>query len=178
MKLTTCPEYLKAIANGPLTQPTGYTCQSTCIAAAIGGDVPIMAIRDALSQIGEPGSPDVMGQYLTRFFGDRSTPNTLPQRQAGSCGCCHPAPARPAWGGWRQPGNPERPPKQTEIKLGIDFWHAVEFSRIGTGKCAAVRRLFANTSSSASTSRCRSSPRAITRSSMRAAGNRCMQTSG
>jgi hypothetical protein len=25
----------------------------------------------------------------------------------------------------------QRPPKQTEIKLGIDFWHAVEFSRIG-----------------------------------------------
>ena len=26
----------------------------------------------------------------------------VPQaNQAGSCGCCHPAPARPAWGGWR-----------------------------------------------------------------------------
>jgi hypothetical protein len=24
-----------------------------------------------------------------------------------------------------------RPPHKTEIKLGIDFWHAVEFSRIG-----------------------------------------------
>jgi len=71
VKLTTVPEYLKAIANGPISQPNGYTCQSTCIAAVIGGDVPIMTIRDALSQIGEPGSPDVMGQYLTKFFGDR-----------------------------------------------------------------------------------------------------------
>jgi len=71
MKLTTVREYLKAIADGPLTQPNGYTCQSTCIAAAIGGDVPIMTIRDALSQIGDPGSPDVMGQYLTKVFGDR-----------------------------------------------------------------------------------------------------------
>ncbi|HEY8822569.1 MAG TPA: hypothetical protein VIM49_11605, partial [Dermatophilaceae bacterium] len=32
-----------------------------------------------------------------------------------------------------KPGQPSNPKatKQTEIKLGIDFWHAVEFSRIG-----------------------------------------------
>ena len=71
MKLTTCSEYLKAIENGPLTQPTGYTCQSTCIAAVIGGDVPIMTVREALSEIGEAGSPNVMAQYLTAHFGDR-----------------------------------------------------------------------------------------------------------
>ena len=71
MKLTTVPEYLKAIANGPISQPNGYTCQSTCICAATGGDVSIGNIRDALSLIGEPGSPDVMGQYLTKFFGSR-----------------------------------------------------------------------------------------------------------
>lgn len=71
MKLTTCSEYLKAIANGPISQPDGVTCQSTCICAAIGGDVSIGHIREALFQIGEPGSPDVMAEYLTAFFGDR-----------------------------------------------------------------------------------------------------------
>ena len=71
MKLTTVAEYLKAIANGPISQPDGVTCQSTCICAAIGGNVSIGHIREALFQIGEPGSPDVMGKYLTSFFGDR-----------------------------------------------------------------------------------------------------------
>ena len=71
MKLTTCSEYLKAIANGPLSQPNGYTCQSTCICAVIGGEPSIGDVRDALFQIGDPGSPDVMGQYLAAHFGDR-----------------------------------------------------------------------------------------------------------
>ena len=71
MKLTTVPEYLKAIRNGPISQPDGVTCQSTCIAAAIGGETSIEHVRDALSQIGEPGDPSVMGQYLRAFFGDR-----------------------------------------------------------------------------------------------------------
>ena len=71
MKLTTCSEYLKAIANGPLSQPNGYTCQSTCICAVMGGEPSIGDVRDALFQIGNPGSPDVMGQYLTAHFGDR-----------------------------------------------------------------------------------------------------------
>ena len=75
MKLTTVPEYLKAIKNGPISQPDGVTCQSTCIAAVIGGDTSIGHIREALFQLGNPGSPEIMAQYLAAHFGDRYSLN-------------------------------------------------------------------------------------------------------
>ena len=75
MKLTTVPEYLKAIKNGPISQPDGVTCQSTCIAAVIGGDTSIGHVREALFQIGNPGSPEIMAHYLAAHFGDRYSLN-------------------------------------------------------------------------------------------------------
>ena len=71
MKLTTVPEYLKAIESGPISQPDGNTCQSTCIAAVMGLEVSIAQVRADLLEIGEAGNPAVMAQYLTAHFGDR-----------------------------------------------------------------------------------------------------------
>ena len=71
MKLTTVAEYLKAIANGPISQPDGNTCQSTCIAAVMGLEVSIAQVRSDLLEIGEAGNPAVMAEYLTAHFGDR-----------------------------------------------------------------------------------------------------------
>lgn len=46
-----------------VAQPNAYTCQSSCIAKVL-GTTDVARIRAALEAIGEPGSPDVMGQYL------------------------------------------------------------------------------------------------------------------
>jgi hypothetical protein len=46
-----------------VAQPNAYTCQSSCIAKVVGSN-DVEGIRAALEAIGEPGSPDVMGQYL------------------------------------------------------------------------------------------------------------------
>jgi hypothetical protein len=46
-----------------VAQPNAYTCQSSCIAKVLGTN-DVEGIRAALEAIGEPGSPDVMGQYL------------------------------------------------------------------------------------------------------------------
>jgi hypothetical protein len=71
MKTTTCPEYLDVTANGPICQPDAKTCQSVCIHAAIGGEISIADVRQALLNLGNPGDPAVMAQYLRKFFGDR-----------------------------------------------------------------------------------------------------------
>ena len=71
MELTTAKEYLESIADGPISQPDGVTCQSVCIAAVIGGETSIGHIREALFQLGEPGDPAVMAEYLAAHFGDR-----------------------------------------------------------------------------------------------------------
>jgi hypothetical protein len=59
-----------AEAKGILSQPNAYTCQSACIAMAI-GRTDIMTIRAELEAIGEPGDPGVMGVLLRKEFGDR-----------------------------------------------------------------------------------------------------------
>jgi hypothetical protein len=46
-----------------VAQPNAYTCQSSCIAKVL-GTTDVEGIRAALEAIGDPGSPDVMGQYL------------------------------------------------------------------------------------------------------------------
>ena len=61
---------LVAEANGILSQPNSYTCQSTCIAMAT-GNTDIMGIRHRLEQMGDPGDPATMGHLLSEFFGDR-----------------------------------------------------------------------------------------------------------
>lgn len=71
MKITTSPEYLSAIANGPISQPDCDTCQATCLYAVTGGHESIESIRAALVSIGVAGDPTVMGVYLREFFGDR-----------------------------------------------------------------------------------------------------------
>jgi Putative peptidoglycan binding domain len=47
-------------------QPDAYTCQSACIATVLGktNESDVYEIRDELEQIGVPGDPTVMGQYL------------------------------------------------------------------------------------------------------------------
>lgn len=46
-------------------QPDAWTCQSACVAQMLGLDTDnVPQIRYALEQIGEPGDPYVMGQYL------------------------------------------------------------------------------------------------------------------
>ena len=47
-----------------LTQPDGYTCQSTCVAMAL-GLTDILKVRHELEAIGDPGSAITMGDYLT-----------------------------------------------------------------------------------------------------------------
>ena len=71
MKLTTVKEYLESIADGPISQPDGNTCQATCIAAVMGLDISIKQVRSDLLEIGEAGNPAVMAEYLTAHFGDR-----------------------------------------------------------------------------------------------------------
>lgn len=75
MKLTTVPEYLESIADGPISQPDANTCQATCIAAVMGMDVSIAQVRADLLAIGEAGNPAVMAEYLTAHFGDRYSLN-------------------------------------------------------------------------------------------------------
>ncbi|NJR37746.1 MAG: hypothetical protein HC781_01570 [Leptolyngbyaceae cyanobacterium CSU_1_4] len=57
-------------------QPDSVTCQSACIAMAIGGD--IAAIRAELTSQGAAGDPANMGRVLRRRLGDRYSfnPNT------------------------------------------------------------------------------------------------------
>lgn len=45
-------------------QPDASTCQSACIAKMIGTEN-VYSIREALLDAGEPGSPQVMGDYLS-----------------------------------------------------------------------------------------------------------------
>lgn len=71
MKFTTVPEYLKAIVNGPISQPCEMTCQATCIHAVTGGEESIESIREQLVAMGQAGDPMVMANYLKGFFGDR-----------------------------------------------------------------------------------------------------------
>lgn len=46
-----------------VAQPNVYTCQSACIAKVLGTSN-VEGIRAALEVIGDPGSPETMGQYL------------------------------------------------------------------------------------------------------------------
>ena len=55
-----------------LAQPDGYTCQSTCVAMAL-GLTDIMEVRHGLEAIGDPGSPTTMGDYLTAHLLPPST---------------------------------------------------------------------------------------------------------
>lgn len=60
-----------------LAQPDGVTCQSACV-AMLTGQLDVMAIRRSLLDLGEPGNPYVMGEYLkprvTSYdFSDRSS---------------------------------------------------------------------------------------------------------
>ena len=45
-------------------QPDAFTCQSTCVAMAL-GRTDIMAVRQQLEAIGQPGDPATMGKYIT-----------------------------------------------------------------------------------------------------------------
>lgn len=47
-----------------LSQPDPRTCQSTCVAMAL-GLTDIMKVRHELEEIGDPGSPTTMGEYLS-----------------------------------------------------------------------------------------------------------------
>lgn len=71
MKITTVPEYLSAISNGPISQTDENTCQSTAIHAVLGGEPSIEQIRLDLLDIGTAGDPGVMAQYLREALGDR-----------------------------------------------------------------------------------------------------------
>lgn len=71
MKLTKVPEYLKAIKNGPICQPDAVTCQATCIHAVMGANTSIGNVREDLFQIGNPGDPSVMAEYLKAHFAER-----------------------------------------------------------------------------------------------------------
>jgi hypothetical protein len=53
-----------------LSQPDGSTCQSACIAMAV-GTKDIRSIRQQLLQLGPAGSPATMGQVLRRHLGKR-----------------------------------------------------------------------------------------------------------
>jgi hypothetical protein len=55
---------------GTLSQPDAVTCQSACIAQAI-GTTDIMGIRRQLQGMGDPGDPYIMGKILRDHFGDR-----------------------------------------------------------------------------------------------------------
>jgi len=47
-----------------LTQPDARTCQSTCVAMAL-GLTDVMEVRHQLEAIGDPGDPATMGKYLS-----------------------------------------------------------------------------------------------------------------
>ena len=49
---------------GMETQPTASTCQSTCVAMAL-GLTDVMEVRHQLEAIGDPGDPATMGKYLS-----------------------------------------------------------------------------------------------------------------
>jgi hypothetical protein len=55
---------------GVLSQPDSATCQSTCVAMAIGTDQ-VFDIRSRLVQIGDPGNPYTMGTILHQKLGAR-----------------------------------------------------------------------------------------------------------
>jgi hypothetical protein len=59
-----------------IPQPDPYTCQSACIAMAL-GTTNVYAIRDRLEQLGEPGDPACMGRLLREKLGDRYSFNDL-----------------------------------------------------------------------------------------------------
>ena len=56
-----------------VSQPNARTCQSACIAMALGLETneDVLDIRSALEDLGEPGNPYVMGEYLRSKIGDR-----------------------------------------------------------------------------------------------------------
>lgn len=53
-----------------LSQPDGSTCQSACIAMAIGSK-DIYGIRSQLLRLGDAGHPSNMGQVLRRYKGEK-----------------------------------------------------------------------------------------------------------
>ncbi len=53
-----------------IPQPNSQTCQSACVARAIGNS-DIFGIRQELQLIGDAGSPQVMGVLLKRKLGER-----------------------------------------------------------------------------------------------------------
>jgi hypothetical protein len=61
-------------------QPDVYTCQSACC-AKVCGITDVYSVRDSLEGFGEPGSPEVMGLFLTprvkeyEFVSDASLQN-------------------------------------------------------------------------------------------------------
>lgn len=59
-----------------LSQPDAYTCQSTCIAMIT--KEPVYQVRESLERAGDPGSPEVMGDYLKRRVGSCYSFLTMP----------------------------------------------------------------------------------------------------
>lgn len=59
-------EWRTAVQALNLSQPDAYTCQSACIAMAV-GDRDIAGIRRKLRAIGEAGDPGVMGQVIRGY---------------------------------------------------------------------------------------------------------------
>ena len=57
---------------GMESQPNEFTCQSTCVAMAL-GLTDIMAVRHQLEAIGDPGNPATMGKYLSAHLSPPST---------------------------------------------------------------------------------------------------------
>jgi hypothetical protein len=51
-------------------QPDSYTCQSACIAMAL-GTTNVLEIRSQLEQLGDPGDPACMKSLLQESLGDR-----------------------------------------------------------------------------------------------------------
>ncbi len=71
MKITTSPEYLSAIASGPISQICENTCQATCVHAVLGGEPSIVQVREGLVSMGQAGDPAVMAEYLHKYFASR-----------------------------------------------------------------------------------------------------------
>ena len=79
---------------GFVEQPDGSTCQSAAIARVI-GSTDVMAVRRSLLQMGEPGSPAVMGEYLKprvqeyKFNGSASLQDAIDGLNQGYELICH-----------------------------------------------------------------------------------------
>ena len=64
--------YTKVLNTSDLSQPDNKTCQSTCVAMAL-GLTDVLTVRQQLEAIGEPGDPATMGKYITDHLSLPST---------------------------------------------------------------------------------------------------------